>query len=260
MRKSETSLLFYAPGVYALSGLCAVPLIGGAISLNSPVSQVLLFCGAVTPSLVALLLTAWQSGAGGVRDLLSRAARWRFPTVLYAVALLLPAVLAWASLGLHTIVSGHAPAAWLVLPGSLLTVLISPLGEEFGWRGFVLPRLQQRHSPVVASLLVGGLWAGWHYWYFLLPGWEAVGFGWFLVGVLGDSFWHTWLYNRAGGSVLPAILLHGAGNLWYRMIPLVPAAFAGDPGPYAGFCALSLATGMFVCLTARSQPVTAPAV
>ncbi|MBB5910484.1 CPBP family intramembrane glutamic endopeptidase [Actinoalloteichus hymeniacidonis] len=77
------------------------------------------------------------------------------------------------------------------------------LGEEFGWRGFVLPRLQQRHGPVVASGLTGVLWFGWHV-PLIVTGndlWLPILLAFFL-GILGDSVIYTWLFNRTGGSVL----------------------------------------------------------
>jgi membrane protease YdiL (CAAX protease family) len=85
------------------------------------------------------------------------------------------------------------------------------LGEEAGWRGFALPRLQQGRSALSATLILWVLWALWHtplffYMYPLgiLPG--------FLIGLLSGAITFTWIYNSTDGSVLMTILWHGLFN------------------------------------------------
>ena len=98
--------------------------------------------------------------------------------------------------------------AFMIFPGSAL-------GEELGWRGFVLPRMQARHSALKASLLIGILWGPWH-----LPLWLTGSEGHpislyvpFVVAVVVSSVFYTWLYNNTGGSLLIVVLYHAASNL-----------------------------------------------
>ena len=98
--------------------------------------------------------------------------------------------------------------AFMIFPGSAL-------GEEIGWRGFVLPRMQARHSALKASLLIGILWGPWH-----LPLWLTGSEGHpislyvpFVVAVVASSVFYTWLYNNTGGSLLIVVLYHAASNL-----------------------------------------------
>jgi uncharacterized protein len=95
-----------------------------------------------------------------------------------------------------------------------------PLNEEPGWRGFALPRLQQRHSPLVASLFVGAVWGLWHLPLHLMgiyPGgaWGAV----IRVQELPRAVVFTWLYNRTGGSLLIAVLFHATINTTSLFLP-----------------------------------------
>jgi uncharacterized protein len=48
------------------------------------------------------------------------------------------------------------------LAGVLLLIFAGALGEETGWRGYALPQLQRRFSPLASSLILAGLWFGWH--------------------------------------------------------------------------------------------------
>ena len=92
----------------------------------------------------------------------------------------------------------------------------SGLGEEAGWRGFLLPRLQQRHSPLVSTVLLTIGWAGWHVpAFFYLPSYAAIGLSivpGFFFGLFAGAIVLTWLYNLSGSSVLAAALWHASFN------------------------------------------------
>ena len=94
------------------------------------------------------------------------------------------------------------------------------LGEEVGWRGFALPRLQTRYSPLVASIIIGFFWALWH-----VPYWRAeigsfTSMYWLFVSgiTFALSFILTWLYNRTGGSILAVGLMHVSSNLSVKFV------------------------------------------
>ena len=124
----------------------------------------------------------------------------------YAYALSLPVLLAvivnlaLVALGERldlSLVVERAPAYVQTL---LLTAVIFGGQEEPGWRGFALPRLQQRHTPLVATLILGLGWGIWH-----VPLYGPDGF----VVPLVLAFYYTWLYNKTR-SVLLCILLHAS--------------------------------------------------
>jgi membrane protease YdiL (CAAX protease family) len=88
-------------------------------------------------------------------------------------------------------------------------MLMIPIGEEIGWRGFALPRLQQRYGPLKASLLLGLGWGLWHLPMFLMAG---VPFGWLLLGMVlflvPGSVIYSWVFNRTRGLLPVAIIMH----------------------------------------------------
>lgn len=187
--------------------------------------------GAWAPGLVALVLTLVLDGRGGMRLLLRRLTLWRvgWPPVLFALGW--PALLSLAVTGL-TVLSGSPPpdfahppvvrvypappeafqAGFLpLLPLVFLTQLFgSSLGEEMGWRGFALSRLQARMSALQASLVIGLLWGLWHFPRQWTPGqpFDGGGFGWLVLALVLNAVLYTWLFNIVGGSLVPALLLH----------------------------------------------------
>ena len=97
--------------------------------------------------------------------------------------------------------------------GSFLPLLIlGPLSEEIGWRGYALGRLQTRWNALTSSLIVGLVWALWHLPLFMMVGssQHELGspFAGFLVGMMAVSVLFTWLHNNTTGSIWTAIFFH----------------------------------------------------
>jgi membrane protease YdiL (CAAX protease family) len=99
-----------------------------------------------------------------------------------------------------------------------------PVGEEFGWRGYALPKLQNRYGPLIASLVIGALWGIWHLPSFFAPQgvipaiYAQVGTIFILLyttGNIANSIFMTWLYNKSKASaLLGGIIWHAAINFW----------------------------------------------
>mgnify|MGYP001765756476 CR=1 FL=1 len=178
------------------------------------------FLGSFGPSLAALVLAAREQG--GVRALLRSCVRRRFGGRWYAAALLGPPLLVALALG-ATLMLGQSPGApanldkavWLPVLFPVILVLGGPLGEELGWRGYLLPRLLQRAAPLQASLAVAAFWFLWHVPLFWLEGAAQKGgsIALFAVMVAAFSVLFTWLWLGTGGSLLAALLAHTMINL-----------------------------------------------
>ena len=177
------------------------------------------------PAIAAFVVTALLWGRVGVRDLLARMARWRLPLRWWAATLSPLAFLAvalavaWAA-GKLPPASDFGRYSGLpaigVVPIAVIVILLT-FGEETGWRGFALPLLQRRHSPLAAALLVTPIWALWHLPYFLTVStyrnFAPVGYVGFVFGLACGSIVLTWLYNGTGGSILACAVWHGLYNL-----------------------------------------------
>ncbi|MGN6089430.1 MAG: CPBP family intramembrane glutamic endopeptidase [Actinomycetales bacterium] len=169
----------------------------------------------IVPGLLTALLVV--GGRLAVADVARRLLRWRVRPAVAAAALLLPPAVAAATLGVADLVgvpvklgaSLSGPAA-LVYFGYGIGLWL--LTEEAGWRGAILPRLQQRLSPLAASLVLGVIWAGWHVPLLLAPGERDSGLPLlpFAVLVVAASVLITALVNAARGSVLVAAVFHSS--------------------------------------------------
>jgi len=177
---------------------------------------------------VTATAVAVTGGRAGFADLGRRLVRWRVPARWYAAAVGIPLGLAVAAAALDALVSGDAQlgktlglpaaAAYLVYGTGLFL-----LTEEAAWRGFALPRLMTRLSPLAASLVLGVVWAGWHAPTFLLGSESdsAVPYAGFVVLTIATSVIVAWLYVRTGGSVLLCALFHAVSDAAYSYTGIV---------------------------------------
>lgn len=177
------------------------------------------------PTVASLVMTGVTQGWAGIRMLLARLVRWRVPPAWYAVALLgVPLIMVFGMLVLPGAAASFdplTPDAWLGYPWLffLVTFLGGPFLEEPGWRGFALPRLQARFGPLAGTLLLGVLWAAWHYPQYMMPDWAAQNGGFrpasvaiYTLSVIPLTVILTWVFNNTRGSLLLAILTHASIN------------------------------------------------
>ena len=171
------------------------------------------------PFLAAILVLALTTGKGGVVTLLRRMVRWRVLPVWYAVALLLPVAISGGAALLNVVVLGaSAPSpaelgAWSgLVPTFFLLLLVPGIGgawEEPGWRGYALPKLQGGHSALLASLILGVVWAFWHLPLMVIGQIHLSD----PVYIVAWTVVLTWVFNNTNGSVLIAMLMHNMHNV-----------------------------------------------
>ena len=169
------------------------------------------------PMVAALIVASICYGKTGVKELLGRYTRWRIGWGPLTLALLLPVVIPFVAAAVNIAAGAARPvvsqlAGWPeLIPKFIFILLFIGVGEETGWRGFALPELQKRLSPVVASLVLGAIWAAWHIPLFGVEFVPAV-VPWFVLSVLAGAVMATWLFNAARGSLLPLPLFHAMVN------------------------------------------------
>jgi len=170
------------------------------------------------PLVAGIIVTAIVSGRSGLREFSSRLVRWRVGVKWYAIVFATPVLICLIAVAItlcfvrNSHVSGLSIEKLLEAPERFLFILLFVgLGEEPGWRGFALPQLQTKHSPLIASLILAPIWALWH-----LP---LVGNEFplpivapFVLSVFGGTFMLTWVFNGTRGSVLLPMLFHATLN------------------------------------------------
>jgi membrane protease YdiL (CAAX protease family) len=178
--------------------------------------------GALGPVLAAWILLRSEGKASGFAALYASGHDGAMTPFWTGVSIATPALFAGLALVVAT-VQEAAPLAPLVAalrnPQWLFTLFLSSvlygLGEEPGWRGWLLPRLQERQSAVRATLILAPIWAVWHapffFYRFHFEGLTTV-IG-FFIGLLAGAFWLTFLYNSTGGNVRALALWHILWNV-----------------------------------------------
>jgi membrane protease YdiL (CAAX protease family) len=215
------SLLGYFILAYAISWTVGIPLAliaQGKLNWQIPFQVHYLY--AYGPMLSAFIMTGLTKGWPGIVDIFRRLFKWQMrpawwliafsPLIGYAVVVIVLRLIqgTWVDLSLL----GEVNFLPNLGAGALfLWIFTYGIGEEIGWRGYALPRLQARMNALSATLVLGGLWALWHlpiFFYLFDP---AIAVGWFF-GLMSGAILFTWLYNSTDGSLLAVALWHGAFN------------------------------------------------
>lgn len=186
-----------------------------------------------------------EGGVARLRAFAARVFSLRFRWYLFLLALLLPLAAGVLTFITHPsdLVHGGTPQFALLGGATFLANLwTGPLAEEFGWRGYLLPKLAERHPPVVAGLVIGIIWTLWHLPLFYDSAFaDAPSAVKFLATTTAWSVTLALLVSRARGSVLPAVAAHWTINsqviIFHAALPQV--AHERLPGGWA-FCLTSL--------------------
>ena len=168
------------------------------------------FPSLLAPLVAAFIVTACTTGRSGARDLLGRMGRWRIGWRWWVAQF-----------------SG-LPSGLGLVGVALVILVVDGFGEETGWRGYALPQLQKRYSPLTSTLILAGLWAGWHIpLFFALHSYQGFSAGTtigFAFGLTCGAVVATWLYNHTGGSILAVVVWHG----FYDVVSGTKAATGGS--------------------------------
>jgi membrane protease YdiL (CAAX protease family) len=211
-------------------------------------------------ALSAILMTWLTLGPGAVLDLLKRFLVWRLGWKWYASLLIIPLTYL-LGIALHALVTGTPPdfsvttaRAAVGSSGSVL-LYVAPVfladvlgnGEEIGWRGYALPRLQSRYSALYSALVIGLIWALWHLAIYIRA-FNPVAFSWYVVGVIAKSVLITWAYDGSRGSLLLATLYHAAWNTSGIFLPISAKLSDADIGTYAYVILSEVAVAVVITL------------
>jgi CAAX protease family protein len=246
-RHQVSAFFVLAYGFSWLAELLLFGLLGQSAALTVPVIT-------FGPTIAALVMTGALQGRPGLGRLWGRIRLWRVERRWYVAALLLiPLAYLVGTLLLPGALASFAPdspirllVTWLIVL-TLGGIIGGPLGEEPGWRGFALPRLQTQLGPLGGTLLLGVVWAGWHFPQFLMAEWADQNGGLsattilvFVGTVVSIAVILTWLFNHTRGSVFLVILAHSSVNTAQVVLdPLFPAVNT-DLNGLLGFGALAI--------------------
>lgn len=219
----------------------------------------IIILGVWGPSISSVVLTGLFFGRNGLRQLFSRFKRYHIKWYWWCLLLLLPATVHFTGRSIWQLAYDGAidpfyrPLQYwasAIIP----SFLIAGIGEELGWRGFALPRLQKLFSPVVAMFILAVVHMFWHlptYW--LGQGIHNVPLLFVFCFLFPWTIIFNWLYNRSGGSLIFAVSFHAISNASLSIVRFMPldsevpittdlltqwSLPSNLAGPYLSVCAL----------------------
>lgn len=213
------------------------------IGTTTPTGLILALCGLLGPMVGGIVFTRLTRDRDWRRDYWRRLIDpRRFAPRWYVVILLLVPALMGLTAGIDLLTGGAiAPyrdrvvdilADPALIPVYLLTLLLfGPLPEEFGWHGYLLDRLQERHGVVTAAVLLGFIWAAWHIPLFFMPGTYqfeqgafTIWFWTFMIAIVPLEIVMAWIYNNTNRSTLAIIVFHFMVVLTCNFLNATPGA------------------------------------
>lgn len=257
-------------GAFLLAWVISAAVYVGANRLlnRTPLSPAFVGFAAVAVIPVPIVISRAQSSRPAVRAYLSSLIRlrgvWRWALLALVLfpGLILLSIPVTGLLGSRSGGGRQFPATGLAFLGMVVAKFLyqcfffNATGEEVGWRGFALPRLQSRTSPLIASLIVGLVWAVWHLFGYRAEGQPILTWQFWAVTLalhLPSSVIIGWLYNRSRGSILVAGIAHAAGNTTIDLLqPNLSWAF------YTGTVAVGALVLVLVDRMWRKLPLSHP--
>ena len=228
-KKTKRMLIMFFVLAYAIIWIVLLPTL--VFPERAEQLDFLLLIATYAPFLAGIITTLIYEGRAGLWSWLKSVFKWRIPVVWYLVGgVLINFLFVALHIGLYLLLGGRILLAngdipWygylVIFPVSVFLGFPfgSGLGEEAGWRGFALPKLLERFSPLTASVILGALWGLWHIPALLMSSWEGSSQGLLLfVYVIPLTIIMTWVYLKSRRSTIPLMLMHTGGNLYGSML------------------------------------------
>jgi len=203
-----------------------------------------------TPSLLGIYFVYKENGLKQVSAFIKKGIKFRFKIKYYLMCLIIPLVLAVSYLLSKLIFNFNLENGLIrepqMIPIAFIYILFlgGPLGEEFGWRGYALPRMNKVFKPLYSSIIIGIIWSLWHLPLFFMKTKVQYGINIpaYTIFTILISIIITIIFIKTGGSVLSALLFHTFSNLGWGLFPLFTA-------PAAGLIALVILISVTIFLT-----------
>jgi membrane protease YdiL (CAAX protease family) len=174
-------------------------------------------CGDFGPAIAGIITAFYKEGIDGLKLILEKLIRFRVGAQNYLLAFAWPllaagtAVLSAYFFAGSSLKPAFAFSSRMILVFFMMAIVDGPLGEEIGWRGFLLPELLKKMKPVFAAVIVGCIWWAWHIPLYFADG-RSIPWIPYLFNTVALSLIMTWFFLRTRESIFFAIFLHNMSN------------------------------------------------
>ena len=193
----------------------------GGLPDNLPVTDI----GATfVPLIAASILVYQEEKFDGVKRLLSKTFDYKRieQKIWYLPIIFLMPVLYIFTYGIMRLIGLPVPVKWdipLLTPLIFLAFFIAAAGEELGYMGYIIDPMQNRWTALTTSLIVGSIWALWHFPSMIQLGQSPVLMAWGFLVTVAFRILYVWLYNNTNRSVFGVILFHAISNTGRTIFP-----------------------------------------
>jgi uncharacterized protein len=198
---------------------------GNSSPQPSIIAQVFFLTGAISPGVVAIILTAKKDGTEGVKLLIGRIFRTQVSFRWYLFAIGYMAIIKLTAAVIFRLNDGHWPefgtTPWYVMLAAIAVSMWVQAGEEIGWRGYALPLMTRKFGLAGSSVILGIIWAFWHIPLFYIQASDTFNqsFPLYLMQVTALSVAMAWLFWKTNGSLLLVMILHASINNTKDTVP-----------------------------------------
>ena len=190
------------------------------------------------PGLMAILLSFLILGKTGIGGLFQPIRIWRVGLFWYIFALVFQMIVFYGGKAIDTLFgnlyevtsplySVYGAQAAFMAPVVILFAFPGAFAEELGWRGFVLPRLQNKFNALLSSIVVAIFWGAWHIplriYFGDLGANEHAGYVLAVIDFIPIAIIYTWIYNNTKGSLLLVTLFHIGQQLSNNLLGVLPS-------------------------------------
>ena len=213
-------LIFWGP--IALLKLPTANLVEGKI--YNLTAFIFFLIGGFVPSIVGIILTKIYDRKSGLKHLFKSAIGLKIGNQALVIIFAYPVIVGFLQLLIYSLSGGSFDYSQFIkqLPSIIPLIVLGPLSEEFGWRGFLQKRVNSEFSPIIGSLVIGITWSLWHLPLFYMPGTSQHDFNMpflpFFVAITSSSLIYTYIYIKSNASLFSAILLHWIGTYIMQVI------------------------------------------
>jgi len=149
------------------------------------------------------------------------------------------------------------PSIWVYIPCLIFMIFLGGGQEEFGWRGYALPILENKFGIWLANIILGMIWAFWH-----LPLWFITGtnqtymnFGGFILLMVGYSFIFSWIRRISGNRPFSGLYIHGLANSFIAIMPTLTMQKGMPQTRFWIWVVLTLVIGILITLFRKKESV-----